>query len=483
MKPEELSDVIGMLDDEIIADAQKIRENNGQKKWLRWAAAVACLFFVVACVIFNFSPTVAYSVAEAKYPKMEQYPSAKAFIGNTFGLEQSDTYDKWRSDRTAQLTQHPDLSDKRDSFFTVSTQQFMSDLNDENRAYSPLNTYIALSMLAELTDGNSRRQILDLLGVDSIEALRKEAAGLWNSAYRDDGVLSSVLANSVWLDRNIKYDQRTLETLAENYYASSYAGKMGSSSFDKALQNWTDKQTHSLLKKQTENIKLADNTVMSLISTIYFHAKWAYEFDKSNTEEGSFLAPKGYVTCDFMKQSSSISYSWGEKFSAISLPFSLSSANMKFILPDDGVTVNDLINDSEAMGMILNAYSSENAKNMIVHLKMPKFDVSSDIELADGLKKMGVTDIFSDMTADFSPMTESPDSIYLSQAKHAARVIIDEEGCKATAFTKMDMETSAEPPGDEIEFVLDRPFLFVIFSECDDPLFVGAVNDPTAFYL
>ena len=38
-----------------------------------------------------------------------------------------------------------------------------------NRAYSPLNLYIALSMLAELTDGESREQLLALLDAQEID--------------------------------------------------------------------------------------------------------------------------------------------------------------------------------------------------------------------------------------------------------------------------------------------------------------------------
>jgi len=34
------------------------------------------------------------------------------------------------------------------------------------------------------------------------------------------------------------------------------------------------------------------------------------------------------------------------------------------------------------------------------------------------------------------------------------------------------------PPKDEVDFVLDRPFLFVLTGTDGMPLFVGVVNDP-----
>ena len=49
-------------------------------------------------------------------------------------------------------------------FFEKSTRQILSGHGGENQIYSPLNLYMALSMVAEITDGSTRGQILDLLG-------------------------------------------------------------------------------------------------------------------------------------------------------------------------------------------------------------------------------------------------------------------------------------------------------------------------------
>ena len=56
---------------------------------------------------------------------------------------------------------------------------------------------MALSMVAETARDNSRAQILDLLQADSIEALRERANGLWRDNYRDDGVVTAILGNSL----------------------------------------------------------------------------------------------------------------------------------------------------------------------------------------------------------------------------------------------------------------------------------------------
>ena len=82
----------------------------------------------------------------------------------------------------------------------------------------------------------------------------------------------------------------------------------------------------------------------------------------------------------------------------------------------------------------------------------------------------------SEANADFSAVTDQP--LFLSQALHGVRVKIDERGCEAAAYTMMAADTSAAPAPEveEIEFILDRPFLFVITNRVGLPLFVGIVN-------
>ena len=120
----------------------------------------------------------------------------------------------------------------------------------------------------------------------------------------------------------------------------------------------------------------------------------------------------------------------------------------------------------------------ENSKHLIVNMSVPKFDVVSDLDLRDGLNALGITGVFDATVADFSPMTSKVAEIFLSKADHAARVAIDEEGVTAAAYTVMMMAGAAAPPEEEMDFVLDRPFLFAITGADGLPLFVGVVNRP-----
>ncbi|MGX8704822.1 MAG: serpin family protein, partial [bacterium] len=64
----------------------------------------------------------------------------------------------------------------------------------------------------------------------------------------------------------------------------------------------------------------------------------------------------------------------------------------------------------------------------------------------------------------------------LDKAMHDARVKVNEHGVEAAAFTVYTLATAALIT-DKIDFTLDRPFLYVVESDTNVPLFVGAVNE------
>ena len=459
-----------------------------QKRWTAILLAVSlaaamtgCAPRVESCPAANQTqPGAAYeTLAEATYPEMAKYPDETAYMKKDGSFDDegfSKVYDAWWADKRARRDIDIDRENVQ-SFVRASTGAMLESGNGGNFVYSPLNVYMACSMLAECTDGDSRTQILSLLGQNSLEDVRAQAKMLWNANYCADGAVTSVLASSVWLDDGVNYVQKTLDTLAQSYYASSFSGEMGSDSYNKALQNWLNEQTGGLLKDQASGLEFTPETVMALATTIYYRAKWSEEFSKSQTSEDTFHADSGDITCEFMHRSDTGTYYWGEKFGAVNLSLRESGA-MKLLLPDEGVTPEALLQDEEAMNFLLGGGEWENSKFLIVNLSVPKFDVSSDLNLNKSLQALGVTDVFDSDAADFSPVIENADGVFLSRAEHAARVAIDEEGVTAAAYTVMMEAGAAMPPDEKIDFTLDRPFVFAITSQDGLPLFIGVVNMP-----
>ena len=449
------------------------------KRILAFLLAAVSVFSLTACAQPEAANAGKYQLAAAQYPQMAQYPDESKFIKANGDFDSngfSTVYDAWWADRRKQMDQPDGYTDVLDSYLRTVIPQLLTDGTGENKACSPINIYMALAMLAEITDGESREQILALLGSSDLDALRTEASAVWNANYCDDGAATSILASSLWLNDQISFQQETMDALARYYYASSYRGEMGSAAFDQALQDWIDQQTGGLLKEQASGLTMDKETILALATTIYFRAKWSGEFSENNTSPDTFHANNGDVTCDFMHQSGTNTYYWSDRFSAVAKNLENSGA-MWFLLPDEGVTPEELLADEQTMDSLLSGGKSAESKYLIVNLSVPKFDIASDIDLTASLKKMGITDVFDPSISDFSPMTDDTEA-YLSQARHAARVAIDEEGVTAAAYTAMMMCGAGAPPDEEVDFTLNRSFVFAITGTDGLPLFVGVVHQP-----
>lgn len=452
-KSEKLYDGITNIREKLVEQAERKKNPAWKRRGLRAAAAVLALVFVLGVLLDprggGGTVASAYTIAEAKYPK------------------------------NADVQKPPkDYADGLEGYFAASIRQFLAGAETANKVYSPVNVYMALAMLAEVTGGSSRQQILDLLGSGSIEALRTQAASVWNAQYRDGDAVTSILASSLWLNEDVSFVQSTMDTLAETYYASSYRGEMGSDGFNRALQSWLNEQTRGLLTEQAGQIELDADTILAIAATVYYKAPWNNDFNKERTTQDVFHAASGDVTCDFMHQSVTGTYYWGERFSAVRRSMAADGGAMWFILPDEGYTPEDLLADEQAAAFILNRGDWENNKRLIVNQSIPKFDVTSQIDLREGLQALGVTDVFDPALSDYTPMTTDRSDIFLAKAQHDARVIIDEEGVEAAAYTVLANPGAGMPPEEEIDFVVDRPFLFVINGADSLPLFVGVVNQP-----
>ena len=361
-----------------------------------------------------------------------------------------------------------------DAFFRDSARQFLS--GKENRVYSPLNVYMALAMLSDLTAGNSQKQILKVLDAKSADAVRAQANRIWNALYTDDGTSTTLLGSSLWLNERVHFNADTLKKLSENYYASSYSGKMGSKEFDAALQAWLNEQTRGLLTEQAGGVSMSPETLLALATTIYFKANWRDEFNKAGTKSETFHAAGGDRKAPFMHQTYTGAYYKGKGFTAVYKP--LQNSGMWLILPDKGKTPADLLENNSVMDFLSAPEKALILSRADIVLSLPKFDVTSDLNLIAGLRALGITDVFT-TASDFSPMTTDTQGIIIGQAKHAARVKIDEEGCEAAAFTVMMADATAmmeAPP--RMEFTLDRPFVFAVTGSANLPLFVGAVQTP-----
>ena len=176
-----------------------------------------------------------------------------------------------------------------------------------------------------------------------------------------------------------------------------------------------------------------------------------------------------------MHQSQVTTFYETEQFTAIGLDL-FGSGTMYFFLPKEGVDVNELASCKEVFRIACNENSGEWAMPM-VNISLPKFKVSQQTDLLPVLAALGVPAALDPDLADFSPVTKSETPLYVNKANHAALVEVDEEGVTGAAYTEIAMTEGAMLCTDEVDFTLDRPFMFVVTGGDNSVLFTGMVKN------
>ena len=411
-----------------------------------------------------------YAVREAAYPVYPKQPRLEDYTDENGMGGDWDAYladvEVWEKEmRALGMNVEPESGAVLDFAGQTAGKIFTGG---ENTVYSPISLYVALGMLTELTDGQTKQQVMELLGAADTEALRQQIKNLWLSVYRDNDAVCR-LANAAFLRENADVKQSAVDALAEWYFASSYRVSMGTEEADEAIASWLNQQTGGLLSEETGNIHTEKENLLRLYNTIYYKAGWLNAFESGQTGTDTFTAADGSKQqVDFMHRTGEGTYRKGEGYTAA--PKSLKYGRMVFVLPEEGVTPESLLQRQGFLSELAEGY--EGAR---VIWSVPKFDVKSSVDLVDALNTLGVADAFEADKADFTPLTDN--IAYVSSVMQAARVKIDEEGVEAAAYTEIVAKSDGAPePSPVVEMNLNRPFAFVIFDGNDVPLFVGTVQ-------
>ncbi len=445
------------------------------------ASALAVAVTLTAVTLTNRSPgdeplpvkvTSPFVAAAADYPETEKYPS----LDTMTQTENEEIKKEWARTTEKKKSELGSVPAGAEEFFKTAVTELMTKEGGSNVVISPTNIYIALGMLADCASGETREQILSLLGEDDVSSCRAAASAVWNAVYTDDGITRCVLADSLWMRDDTPYNGELVKTLAEKYFASSFVGEMGSDGYNDMLRRWIAEQTGKDIENYSGEEKLSSDTVLALVSTIHFVSDWSEGFNVAMTKKEVFHGTSD-AECDFMHGTAECVY-FGDGFTAVDKHFRNNEYKMTFILPDEGKTPEELLRDGAATDLAICGREGEKAEYDRVLLTVPKFDVDSKLDLIPELCELGVTDAFDIGAADFSSVSDKVANAYVSEISHAARFHIDEDGSEGSAYTVIRIPKSTGPVENKtFDMRLDRPFIFVVSGIDGLPLFVGIVND------
>ncbi len=376
--------------------------------------------------------------------------NSKQVAVNKTIFPQSISFDNY-NDRRAVIDRNPVDENFISSIHAFSCHSASKILvhQSQNTNYSPVSLYMTLALAGTGANGTTQDEIFSALSVNKKDKgyLSTQTGNLFRVLYSDNKIGKLKIANSLWLQQKIKFKNKFIENATHDFYSSLYNVDFTDNNTAKVMSKWISDNTNAVL---TPDIHLDKEQVMSILNTVYLKDEWVDRFDVKDTKPDTFyLENAQQKQCDFMNMTYvTHQFVKGEGFTSSSLGLK-NAESMTFILPDKGVSVDDLLATPEKVASLFNTQNSVNGK---VIFQIPKFSFGSNLDLTDTLKSLGVISAFNP-DADFTGITDN--KAFISNIKQQTHIAIDEKGVEAAAFTQIDYAGSS-PPKDKIaEMILN----------------------------
>ena len=351
---------------------------------------------------------------------------------------------------------------------------------DGNIFISPTSLLMAMGMLYNSAEGETKKEIASVLHLNNMEAEEINQANaslmvkLHEHMEKDEIQLN--IANSLWLNDKFQF-QDDFKKQNETYYNAETKNidTEDPKAADK-INKWASNATNEKITQIVET-PLNPQLVAILINAIYFQGNWTLPFDKEKTTDDTFyLADGTEKTVPMMQLDEEISYMENKLFQAVKLPYGeKENMYMHIYLPKEGVETTEW---DEKWIMKKWKQWQEDFDIQQGTLKLPRFQVEYEVKLNEVLKRLGLVSAFTG-EANLSKMIKDNHSLMIDWVKQKTYLDVDEKGTEAAAVTSIGIVETSIKTDKPFVMEVNRPFYLIIMDEkLDVQLFLGKINDP-----
>ena len=355
--------------------------------------------------------------------------------------------------------------------FTFDLFEKLCETNGNSSVVSsPLSVTYALGMLNNGAKGNTLKQINDVLGfgnsgADSINAFCYK---LINTAPSLDSLTKVLIANTIFVRDDVTLKELFVRKANLFYKADVKSRKFDLSTLDE-INQWASDNTEQMIQEVLNEDEYNPRAESYLLNAIYFKGTWTYKFDKNKTTDEPFYPAGGQGSTEsvpMMQLTANVDYARNDEYQALCLPYGNGSYRMTILLP----VISQGQNGSEVPAVPSLATWNQLNSSMTkadFKIKLPRFEIDTDVNLIPIMQSLGMTDAFSSGTADFGDFCEDAGGLYINLMKHVAKIKVDEEGSEAAAVTIIGMGRGSHTP----TFTANRPFIYVISDTVTGSIF------------
>jgi len=375
--------------------------------------------------------------------------------------------------------------------------------SEENFYVSPANVYAGLAVVLYPSNGQTKEQLLDIMGLPSTyerDELHKTLGQIFqNGGNQQNGSMTISQGVFVHKDFQIKDSFRTS-------VRDLYRGDVNNVDFKSQgeAKEWINNWIRDHTGGEICQIDYPKDTYLVLANALYLNARWQQRFQKTRMSEfftDKNLAPiyngrwngrrisNGNV--ESMIGTGRVQYYENDnlRYKTIGLPCEDKDCTMYFVLPNEDQTVDAVLEgiSSDHIDSIVNSREEE------VSFKIPKLELKLKTNLGDQIRGLGAEDLFTEK-ADFSDLA---DRVRLGDVTHQVHVSWDEQGTThSTVITKEvksnsgirkrmpmnDIENMMEinDAGTGKQFNIDKPFIFFMHHKNSQLVpFFGCFRKPS----
>lgn len=359
------------------------------------------------------------------------------------------------------------------SGFAMKLLRIISNENPgKNVGISPFCVQQALSMLGNGVSDEYQEDYARVLGTSGISDMNALNVRLNESLpIRDPENVSVQIANGMWLNSNYGIVPAFIDVMCDTYASEAATYDFKTVNIADIANGWIAKKTKNGIQNLIPTTYNRNNkAAFILANALYFDAKWKIKFDKSNTEPRAFTDSYGQNGTDVstMHNRQKIHYVSREKYTMASLPFGQGLYCMMVILPEVGITPDEVLADMTD-DELTEAWNQVQLVDADIY--MPKVGMTTSGEITSEIMGAGLP--LDQITYNNVCKTVSEVSAY-----QGFNMTLDENGTVIKAAGAVVAGDGAIiAPRDELR--INRPFIFGVY-EVSSRVFLGLgiINQP-----
>jgi len=344
--------------------------------------------------------------------------------------------------------------------FALSLHDVLAADRTANACWSPYSVASALGLASLAAKGETRDQIVALLGEGNAELL---AASVPN----DEAVFA--VANTLWAAEGVEIVPSFTKGLATWPGGKSRLAPFATDpeSARKLINADVADTTNDLIPELIGPGQVGTDTVATLVNALYLKTAWLGTF--SDTAPLPFHAPGGDVEVPTMRREAKMRHAAVDGWQAVSLP-AHGEVEAVVLLPDGDLDVLTPDRVEALVGAL---------EFRQVELFLPKLALGASETLKSVFTRLGVEKLF-EPDGDLTGLTPDP-RVLVDEIVHEAVLKIDEEGLEGAAATAVVFRSVAFEGYVEPHTVrVDHPYaLLVRHAGTGAVYFLAQVVDPS----